>query len=112
MRYDEVKELIAKIALPGYQFVVFLKMGLTFLYMEPTTGTCNVTQEPMKWKSRKWYLSPHATPSEIVTTAFLCAKTAVEHELRENFTYKGQTVFDPHWDMDHIAVVISERAKP
>ncbi len=109
MTYEQVKELIAQVSHPDFRYSVFLKQGLTFLQIEPTNGTCNSTGEPMQWRGRKWYLSPHMTRSEIVQTAFLATKTAVEHELREHFTFKGVTVLDPHLDMDNLAQVKSER---
>lgn len=42
---------------------------------------------------RKWYISSHATKSEVVQTAFKACLTAEEHEVREYFTYKGQRIF-------------------
>lgn len=48
---------------------------------------------------RKWYVSPWATTSEVVQTAFLAVKTAQEHELREQFTYCGKAIFGPHYDV-------------
>lgn len=107
-------EVVRDITYPGFRFTLTLKMGLVFLYMEPEEGSgrCSKSGDAMAWKSRKWYISPHKTKSEIVQTAFLCAKTAMEHELRETFTYKGVTVLDPHLDLDHLAIVKSERLKP
>lgn len=52
---------------------------------------------------RKWKLSPHMTKSEVVQTAFLAVKTAVEHELRESFRYSGRAIFNPHFDVDKLA---------
>jgi len=52
---------------------------------------------------RKWYLSAHMTKSEIVQTAFKSVLTALEHEARENFNFKGQRIFQPHFDVDFLA---------
>lgn len=71
-----------------------------FLHVEPRTGTCNVTGEPETWKGRKWRLSPHMTDGEIAQTALMATLAAVEHETREQFTYKGVSVFDPHYDIE------------
>ena len=57
--------------------------------------------ESLKWElqsGRKWRLSPHMTPSEVVQTAFLACLTAEEHEVRESFLYKGQPVYGPHFE--------------
>lgn len=56
---------------------------------------------------RKWYLSAHMTKSEIVQTAFKSVLTALEHEARENFNFKGQRIFQPHFDVDFLAEFIS-----
>lgn len=51
-------------------------------------------------KGRKWLLSSHMTKSEIVQTAMKAVLTALEHEAREEFTYKGETIFGPHFDVE------------
>lgn len=51
-------------------------------------------------RSRKWRLSKYMTPSEIVQTAFKAALTAEEHEAREAFKYKGESIFGPHFDIE------------
>lgn len=49
---------------------------------------------------RKWYISTHATPAEIVQTCLKAVLTALEHEAREKFRYKDVAVFQPHLDLD------------
>ena len=56
-------------------------------------------------KGRKWLLSPYMTKSEVIQTAFKAVMTAEEHETREKFTYKGQPVFGPHFNVDVLAEV-------
>lgn len=51
-------------------------------------------------KGRKWLISPHMTKSELVLTAWKAILTAIEHEAREQFTYRGRTIFGPHMDVD------------
>jgi hypothetical protein len=52
---------------------------------------------------RKWYVSSHATISEVVQTVFLAALTAQEHELRERFRFMGRDIFNPHQDATDLA---------
>ena len=52
--------------------------------------------------TRKWLLSKHMTQSEIVQTAFKCALTSVEHEAREQFTYRGKPIFGPNLNVDQL----------
>lgn len=68
-------------------------------------GLCNVSGEPMGWKGRWWRLSRHMTPTEIAGTAFKAVITALEHEAREQFTYKGVAVFDSHVDIEELVKV-------
>jgi hypothetical protein len=59
--------------------------------------------EAMLQEGRKWRLSVHMTKSEIVQTALKAVLTALEHEAREDFTYKGKPIFGPHFDVDFLA---------
>lgn len=58
---------------------------------------------------RKWRISPHMTKSEIVATAFKAYMTWVEHEARESFQYRGQSIFGPHFDVDSLVEMAAER---
>jgi len=60
---------------------------------------CSKTGRVQKWRSRKWPLSVHMTVSEIVGTAFKAVLTALEHEAREQFKYRGRPVYNPHIDV-------------
>ncbi len=53
-------------------------------------------------RGRKWYVSTHATRSEVVQTALKAVLTAEEHEAREHFRYKGKAIFFPHFDVDEL----------
>ena len=55
-----------------------------------------------EWRGRKWWLSKHMTRSEIVQTALMAILAAVEHEARESFLYLGESIFDPHYDVDKL----------
>jgi hypothetical protein len=57
---------------------------------------CAKTGMPVLVTSRRWWISPEMTESELVQTALLAALTAEEHETREHFTYQGKRVFNPH----------------
>jgi hypothetical protein len=95
----------------------FSQQGCTFIRVGDREGKCNVTGEPLAWWGRKWYISPHMTDAEIVTTIFLACKVAMEHELREGFTFSDQMIFDPHKSLDTLVYAASscnreERGKP
>lgn len=59
-----------------------------------------ISREVATQTTRKWYISPHATKSEVVQTAFKCIITSMEHRAREMFKYRGKRVFGPHFDVD------------
>ena len=63
-------------------------------FMAPTGFRDDPQEEP--WNSRKWYVSIHATESEVVQTALLCVLQAEEHEAREAFHYKHAACFSPY----------------
>lgn len=96
-------EVLGRIIYPDFQFLVGTKGETLYLQIE-CDDRDNVTGSTMRWKSRKWLLSPHMTDGEIVQTAFKATMTAVEHEARERFKYRGVSVFDPHYDIDELAL--------
>lgn len=53
-------------------------------------------------RGRKWLLSQHMTKSEFIQTCLKAVLTAEEHEIRERFTYKGEAIFGPHFDVDEL----------
>lgn len=68
----------------------------------------NITGKPERQLGRRWLIEYNSTPTQIVQTAFLAVQRAEMHELAEQFTYKGATVFNRHLDVDEL-VKISER---
>lgn len=54
------------------------------------------------YHGRKWRLSQHMTRSEVVQTALLAVLAAEEHEAREKFTYRGEAIFQPHYNVDDL----------
>ena len=48
---------------------------------------------------RKWQLSYHMCDEEIISTAYKAMLAAVEHEAREQFTWRGQAIYRPHYDI-------------
>lgn len=115
MTLDEMAELCGRITFPKMLIVVRTKNDVPYLQIT-ARGQCNTTGEDVDWNGRKWMLSEHMTPGEIVQTAFKAIMTAVEHETREQFRYFGQPIFDPHYDIDALVALrmnpasIKERA--
>lgn len=102
---QKITTVLEHIKVPDPLHVEFLHDPRGFVYLQVTCpqGIDNVTGDAYAWRGRKWYISEHATVSEIVQTAFKAYLTAIEHEAREQFLWKGQPVFDPHYDLDKLA---------
>ena len=101
MRNAEIGRILAvlgAIKFNDWRFVLSQEGSNFFLHIE-ADETCNVTGKAHTWKSRKWRMSQHMTDGEIVQTAFKAVMTAMEHEVREQFSFMNQTIFDPHYDI-------------
>lgn len=48
---------------------------------------------------RKWYVSSHATASEVVRTVYKAGLAALEHEFDEAFKFQGVSIYHPHRDV-------------
>ncbi|WP_162917629.1 hypothetical protein [Dongia deserti] len=95
---DDIQAIVDQVRcalMPSWHLIV-LDDGTIYLQVEDTDARCAVTGEPTAWRGRKWRLSYHMTETEIVCTAFKALQAALDHELREHFTYRGARVFDPH----------------
>lgn len=107
---SDFEEILAEVQFNDWAFFVGTDWSarspvhvITRCYLQVRAkDTYNVSGEPMEWGGRKWFLSPHMTKSEVVATAFKAVLTAVEHETREQFVYRGVSIFDPHYDVDRL----------
>lgn len=79
---------------------------LQIRYMEPDI----VSGIPELQSGRKWYVSSHATKSEVVQTVLKAALTSAEHIVREHFRYRGQNIFGPHFDVDALAALVASNS--
>jgi hypothetical protein len=95
---------ILDVKFPGYTFCVHVDNGKAYLQAE-FHSPCSQTGQVTLQKSHKWQLSEHMTESELIQTAFKCVLTAIEHEAREQFKYKGRAVYGPHFDVNVLAML-------
>lgn len=108
MTIDEMREIVGQCKYADYEFLVGEKNGVAYLqgrYLEPDIVTGDVTDQ----HTRKWMLSEHMVPSELVQTALKCALTSAEHRVREHFLYKGERVFGPHFDIEALHEIARAR---
>lgn len=108
MNLTEAKQILGDVKFPGYTFRISGAFDIhqpTYLqgvFLAPCNDEPNVTRPQ---HTRKWLLSQHMTRSELVQTAFKCALTSIEHEAREQFTYKGARIFGPHFNVEALVSV-------
>ncbi len=103
-----IKNLINQVSYKDYEFNIF-KKGDAFLIQVQFMGTDTDTGKVELQKCRKWYISAYSCDSEVVRSCFLAIRQAEEHELTENFKYKGIQVFNPHLDMDKLAEFVGTK---
>ena len=103
----EIRVIFHRIQFNDWTFRITVDGERPVMQVQCAEGVCNVTGEPLLWRGRKWFLSYHMTTTELVQTAFKAVLTAMEHEVREQFKYRGATVFCPHMDVDYLVDLIT-----
>lgn len=107
MTRQEIIELLRLVKFQNYTWIVGSEQDLFIQasYREADVYTGKIETQ----HTRKWRLSPHMTKSEIVQTAFKLCITSMEHRTREEFTYRGERVFGPHFDVDELFEIARQR---
>lgn len=112
---SDMRAILDRCTFPDIYFMLGSSRADHFYLQVECDGRCNITGKAINWRGRKWQLSVHMTPSEVVQTAFKAVLTAMEHETRENFKYRDVSIFDPHYDVERLVALrndpssISER---
>lgn len=100
--------IVAECSFMDYTFHVEMDgRGAIYLqgsYMEPDIDTKVVEEQ----RTRRWFLSPEMTKSEVVQTVFKCCITSMEHRTREHFTYRDRRVFGPHFNIDALWTICDQ----
>lgn len=107
--YCRTQVLLGDIHYPGLDFEVVREADRAQVRVRCPAGVCTQTGVAMPWNGRWWRLSPHMTDSEIVATCFKAVLTALEHEARESFRFKGQPVYDSHLSVHQLALLRSDK---
>ena len=97
----QMQEIFNEIKFRNWQYKIGNDNGRNYLQIQCPERD-NFTGQFLTWSGRKWFLSRHMTKSELVQTALKATLTAMEHEVREQFKYKGRSIFDPHYDVDKL----------
>lgn len=100
--YLRTQALLGDTKYPGLEFECKSETNRCSLRVHCPDGRCATTGKRWHWNGRWWRLSPHMTDSEIVATCFKAVITALEHEAREAFKFKGASVYDAHLDVHEL----------
>ncbi len=91
---DSVLKILGQVSYKDWDFVTILDNGYRIHIEFIDHNELQICRE--------WIL-PSITPSDIVKTAWMAIQAAEEHEMRENFRYRGKRIFSPHFDVDKMA---------
>jgi hypothetical protein len=100
----DVQRILAEVRFSDHEFTVTAADGGFELQLRSREPDWH-TGQPAQQCGRRWPVDAGASPSEVVQTAFKAVVTWLEHEAREGFTYRGSTVFGPHFDVDGLAAL-------
>ena len=97
---EEIQNIIDGVRFRDRIFNLMVK-GDGFLvqmsYFEADVNQINFP--PVVQTTRKWYISPYSTDSEIVETCFAMVCRSQLHVAGEHFTYHGRQVYSPHFNV-------------
>ncbi len=109
----DIIAVLADVEFPQFDFIVGL-MGPDGYFLQVEFKAVDHVVWPhadveRSWTGRKWYISAHSTVGEIVQTALKAVLTAIEHEAREQFKYKGVAIFQPHINPDALVEIAVQK---
>jgi hypothetical protein len=97
---QDIQNIIDSIRFKDRSFKLMTKGDGFLLQMEYYEADVNKPgSEPVKQSTRKYYLSPYMTTSEVVETAWLCVQRSQLHVASEHFRYAGRQVYSQHFNV-------------
>jgi hypothetical protein len=105
-----IKAILADVTFQDWDFLI-APMGEGFFLQVQFLAKDNTDPFDVSWskqKGRKWYISRFATDAEVVQTALKATLSAQEHEVREQFLYKGKAIFGPHLNLERLLAVAND----
>jgi hypothetical protein len=97
---EAMRAVLSQISFQDWAFVVDERRAVLYLQVQFTVPDPSADGVVTQLRGRNWLLSEFMTPSEVVLTAFKAVLTALEHEARESFTYRGRPILGPHFDVE------------
>lgn len=100
---EALHAIISLVRYKNWNFIVGARGDEFFLQVKFFAPDIGDPTKLVEQSGRKWWISRYMTKSEVVQTAFLACLKAEEHECREQFHYREQTIFCPHFSVDELA---------
>jgi len=98
---EQIENIVGLVKFKDRTFRV-LEKGDGFLlqmqYYEADVEKSN--SKPMLQSTRKYYISPFMTVSEVVETCWLCVTRSQMHVASEHFIFKGRRIYSQHFHVD------------
>lgn len=109
----EMKAIAAKVQFKDWTVRVDTGKTNTVPFLQVLfTDTDRISGKTSIQRCRKWQLSYHMVPSEVIRTAFKALRAAVIHEVEEEFRYDGARIYNPHMDLEVLARLVKDKAIP
>ena len=96
---NTITELVKQLSFNKWRFHLGFNHDVPYLQVK-FLAPCNVTGRLELQSCRKWMLSYYMCDEEIVSTGLKAVLAAVEHEAREQFKWRGQPIYRPHYSLD------------
>lgn len=104
---ENIRSIAGDCKFKDWQFRVDQSNGVPYLQVL-FEDTDRISGKTELQRCRKWLLSYHMTPSEVIRTAHMAVRQAMEHEVDEEFRYLGARLFNPHADLQKLALHVPE----
>lgn len=103
MKVAEIILTLSNIEYRDFKFSIEAIDADTFTVCINRVETDHVSGELKLFQGRRWFVHSDMDKSDLVRTCFAAVLAWQEHEIREEFTYKGADIFNPHFDVDVLA---------
>lgn len=100
----DMVDILDRLTLPEGWTIRLTRKGDGFIVQILFFAMDSDTGEHTEQRCRKWYVSSHATVSEVVRTVYKAGLAALEHEFSETFKYRGVPIYHPHRNVEELHV--------
>jgi hypothetical protein len=114
MTLQEINNILESVTFNFYQHKFWwrtFEKGDGFLIQLCCRMVDNETGNMSDQHGGKHYISSFAIKDEVVNKAWNACQDFIIHEAREAFKYKGQAIYQPHWNVDEL-LVLTESSEP